>query len=244
MAVTRYIGDLEFVPREAWGAKGARSVAEIHNVRGLAVHYSGMDADEVGDHARCSDRVRGIQRFHQGTRGWADIAYSFLVCKHGAIFEGRGAYRRSAANGTDAGNDRFLAVCFLGDDSAGRDDVTDAGRRALRVLWAAVRGWHPTAVEVVPHSQFKPTMCPGDELRAWIQAGMPSVDDHQEVDAVEQRYLDAIERIDRDTDALQDHARALGRIEILLHGFLRVMERERPSEVAQIRRELAALDDQ
>jgi hypothetical protein len=169
------------VTRAEWGARSpeSRTFLVKSQQRGTAVHYSGSDSDEQADHRNCAARVRNIQRFHMDGRGWADIAYSMVVCKHGYIFAGRGIGVRTAANGTDAGNDAFHAVCFLGDDSVNRDDITDAGRRAIRQAVGACNKWAGRK-EVRPHSFFKPTGCPGDQLRSWINKGMPVVSEQED----------------------------------------------------------------
>lgn len=56
---------------------------------------------------------------------------SWLVCHHGYRFTGRGLGVRSAAQGTNAGNDSFHAVCFLGADREGRADVTPEAKAAI-----------------------------------------------------------------------------------------------------------------
>lgn len=140
----------------------------LAEIRGVAVHYSGMDADEQRLHRNCAARVRGMQRYHMEDQGWLDIAYNLVFCGHGHVFVGRGFGARSAANGTKEANDRYFAVCFLGDDSEGRADVTPDARRALRQLIAEYRRRYPRATEVRPHSDFFATECPGDELRALI----------------------------------------------------------------------------
>jgi hypothetical protein len=145
-------------------------------VRGVVVHYSGMNADEERLHRNCSARVRGMQRYHIEEKGWLDVAYSHVLCGHGYVFVGRGFGARSAANGTKDANDRYFAVCFLGDDSAGRSDVTPAARGALRALIAEYRRRYPGGREVRPHSDFVATACPGDELRAFIKLGFRRAD--------------------------------------------------------------------
>jgi hypothetical protein len=127
-----------------------------------------MNADEQRLHRNCAARVKGMQRFHIEDRGWLDVAYSHVFCGHGYVFVGRGFGVRSAANGTTKANDRYFAVCFLGDDSAGRNDVTPEARRALEHLLLEYRRRYPQATEVRPHSDFVATACPGDELRALI----------------------------------------------------------------------------
>jgi hypothetical protein len=93
---------------------------------------------------------------------------SHLVCRHGYVFVGRGFGARTAANGTTAANDHYFAICFLGDDSVGRADVTQEARRVLRQLIADYRRRYPKARQVRPHSDFIATQCPGDELRGLI----------------------------------------------------------------------------
>ena len=139
-------------------------------VRGVAVHYTGMNADEQRSHRNCPARVRAIQRYHMDEKGWLDIAYNHLFCRHGFVFVGRGFGARSAANGTAESNDHYFAVCFLGDDSVGRADVTPEARRALQQLIREYRRRYPAARDVRPHSDFYATACPGDELRAMISA--------------------------------------------------------------------------
>lgn len=174
---------MDLVTRAAWDARPSRGRTALIKAEqlGTAVHYTGMDADETADHDRCADRVQSIQNFHLDGRGWSDIAYSYLACKHGFIFEGRGVGVRTAAQGTNHGNDAFHAVCFLGDDSAGRDDVTDPGRAAIRQAVAHCNAWSG-ATQVRPHSSFHATGCPGEDLRAWIAAGMPIADLSEEDD--------------------------------------------------------------
>lgn len=156
---------MNLVTRGQWGAAKERGATRFDNGKpiGVAVHYSGSDSDRGDNHGRCAGRVRNIQSFHQDTRGWFDIAYNFVVCKHGHVFEGRGWDKRSAAQGSNSGNRDYLAVCFLGADIRGRDDVEPAGREALADVIRRAR-----VDDVKPHSHFHPTECPGDELRAFI----------------------------------------------------------------------------
>jgi N-acetyl-anhydromuramyl-L-alanine amidase AmpD len=138
-------------------------------VRGVAVHYTGTNADEQRLHENCAGRMRGIQAYHMDEQGWLDVAYNHVFCRHGVVFAGRGFGVRSAANGTTEANDAYFAVCFLGDDSAGRADVTPQARQALTALVREYRRRYPGARRIRPHSDFFATECPGDELRALIR---------------------------------------------------------------------------
>lgn len=161
---------MRVVGRQAWDAVPPRGREPLppQNARGVAVHYSGMDADEEADHARCPPRVRAIQRYHMESKGWLDIAYSQLVCVHGYVFVGRGFGIRTAANGTTAANDNYFAICLLGNDTEGRADVTRPARHALGELIREYQRRYPHARRVRPHSAFVATECPGRELRAYI----------------------------------------------------------------------------
>lgn len=162
---------MKTVSRTAWAGREPRSkeplVKEV--LKGVALHYSASNADEQVSHSNCAARVRLIQDYHMDEKNWADIAYNFLVCKHGYVFTGRGWLVRSAAQGTVEGNDCWHAVCFLGDDTADRDDVTYLGRLALIQIIALAQEKFTIARQIEPHSHFNATDCPGAQLRAWIQ---------------------------------------------------------------------------
>lgn len=157
------------ITRSEWGARPPTSVTPISAsaIRFLAVHYTASNADEQVDHKNCAARVRGIQNYHMDTQEWSDIAYNWVFCKHGAIFQGRGNKRRSAATGP--ANGYTLAACFLGDDTQGRDDVTPLGKVALMSILAFVRGYTGRRITAKGHRDFMSTSCPGDQLYAFLK---------------------------------------------------------------------------
>lgn len=161
---------MRFVTRAEWGASPPRSVTTLPKgaVEVLVYHYSAAGVDEEADHANCAKRVRGIQNFHMGpARGWNDIAYNFLTCKHGYVFEGRGWDTRSAATGPT--NDRSIASCFLGDDTKNRDDVTAAGRQAMVDVGHAATTRYGK-LRYAGHRDFMVTSCPGDEIYEFVHS--------------------------------------------------------------------------
>jgi hypothetical protein len=113
-------------------------------------------------------RVRGIQNFHMDDNEWNDIAYNFLVSRTGDAFEGRGMAVMSAA--TLGNNDHTQAICFLGADEKGRDDVTDKGRAAIAYLIDRMLKEKPS-LKVKGHRDYVSTECPGDELYAFVTTG-------------------------------------------------------------------------
>lgn len=135
----------------------------------IYVHYTGMHADRDGDPAA---RWRGVQAYHRDTLGWNDIGYNFGFARAGQVLEGRGWQVWPAA--TLGHNHHSVAFVFLGADRDGRDDVTDAGRRALgELIFEAERLSEKKllvagGLSVAPHSAVVNTACPGDELRSFI----------------------------------------------------------------------------
>lgn len=160
---------LSIVTRPQWGARHGRGSTNITPSRGgCAGHYNGGPIAR-GPHALCAARVRSIEQFHALTRRWAGIAYNYLICHHGYVFEGRGWGRRSAAQGTNAGNQNYLAIMFLmGGSQSMTAEMRTAGR--LLVLHLRSRG---AGGQVRPHSFFTSTSCPGGSVRSWISLGAP-----------------------------------------------------------------------
>lgn len=156
---------MNVVARFGWNARSELAHTFLYEgeLAGLAIHWS--DGPGAEDHADCAEIVRGIQNFHMDTRRWNDIAYNHLVCRHGYVFEGRGYGIRSAAQGSAEGNSRYHAICYIGNGST---PFTSEGKRALQELVLDYQRRYPRAVLVRPHSDFSPTTCPGNIIRAWI----------------------------------------------------------------------------
>jgi hypothetical protein len=158
------------VKRSSWGAADGRGGTDITPGRGgVAVHYEGGGKLTGKAHSTCAGRVRAIERYHVQTNGWAGIAYSYCVCEHGYVFEGRGLGRRTAANGTTAGNQNYYAVCALiGDKDPPSDTLKTAMRDAIDYMRKNGAG-----SQIKGHRQFLSTSCPGSALYSWVQKGAP-----------------------------------------------------------------------
>lgn len=159
-----------FVTRAQWRARAPKRPGLPTNITpgrgGVGIHYEA--AAPPASHTLCDDAVRQIQVFHQDTRGWIDIAYTALICPHGYIYEGRGLHKRTAANGTDDANQRYYALCWLGDE---KHPPGPAAVQAFRDAIAWCRGDGGAGKEIRPHSVFFNTACPGDTLRSLIRSG-------------------------------------------------------------------------
>lgn len=160
---------MKLVTRAQWGARAPRSTKAFNPVNPTTGHWNGPKVP-VGEHNKCSAIVRGVQNFHMDSRGWADIAYNWLICPHGYTYEGRGLKYQSGANGTNAGNQTAQAICFMAGEG---NEFTDAEKRAFLDTVRYI-DTHTTAPSgAIGHRDWKATTCPGDERYRWIKAGMP-----------------------------------------------------------------------
>lgn len=173
-----------FVSRSGWGARAPRSTPARINNEGQTLHYGGgspwgnnVDRSSperfaaTADHARCATILRGWQAYHMspgwaGTRnGAADLAYNSAVCPHGYRYEGRGVGRRSAGQGTNAGNSRSCATVYI---AGAGDPLTDGAKLAFldeATRFGTTLRWN--------HGDWKNTACAGPAIRAWQAAGFP-----------------------------------------------------------------------
>jgi hypothetical protein len=155
---------MKIVKRYQWGAQPPKNTTPLTNqVRGVCIHWVGVKV--TGDPEKI---VRGIQRYHQDTKGWWDVAYNVLIAQDGTPFEGRGWKNRSGANGSTKTNKQYAAICCLiGPDQKPTDEMVDSIRDQI----AAFRRVFPKATEIVGHSDLQSTACPGADLKALKEIG-------------------------------------------------------------------------
>lgn len=168
---TPNLNGVPLITRKAWGARRPTSTTPlpVKDAKGVALHYSASHAP--ASHSACAASVRAIQNMHMDDNDWNDVAYSHIFCIHGYAFQCRGIGKRTAANGSNKGNNEYYAICVLGTDNKDRADITP------KLRWSLTRGFYwydthiPGGARFRPHSDFFATACPGDELRAFLRAG-------------------------------------------------------------------------
>ncbi|MFJ9850174.1 peptidoglycan-binding domain-containing protein [Streptomyces sp. NPDC101150] len=170
---------MHLVTRADWGAKPSRfPLTHIASTRGVKVHYEGAavpaDLAKPANHTRCAGRVRQIQADHLANRkeNYSDIAYSYVVCPHGHVFEGRGLHKLQAANGNHQLNLNHYSVCGMVGNS-GLTDPTDAQLGGIRDAIDLLREKGGAGTEIKGHRDGFATQCPGDPLQEWVQRGAP-----------------------------------------------------------------------
>jgi hypothetical protein len=164
---------MKLVSRAAWSARAYRKPNGATEYagprRGVKIHYLGtFYADRP--HPQCPAYVRQIQSSHMDDKGWSDIGYSFVVCTHGAVYEGRGLDRRNSANGNTALNEENYAVCaLLG--SSGLTKPPAAQLHGLRDAIEYCRREGPAGTWLGGHKDGYSTDCPGGPLYTWVRGG-------------------------------------------------------------------------
>lgn len=164
---------MKFVRREDYGLPADSPAAFIGSTKGTTVHYLG-ERYESRAHSGCDDKVRQVRLAHLNhpTEDYVDIAYNMIACEHGYSFEGRGAHRRSGANGTAQLNtDRYSVLALLG--SSGMVRPSDPMLHALRDCIGYLRTQGSAGASINGHRDGTATLCPGAPLYAWVQAGAP-----------------------------------------------------------------------
>lgn len=157
----------EIRPYSSWSRRPRGTTKATHPIGatlGVTLHWEGPHMG-VFPHAKCGEKVRGIQAFHRDTRKWADIAYNAIVCPHGVVFEGRGPGVKSAANGGTQDNDDWYAVCYLGGE---RDGFTDDGKAGMVTAVDWLRRDGGAGPQVNGHRDHKATACPGPAIYEWL----------------------------------------------------------------------------
>lgn len=166
---------MKLVTRSQWGARAYRTpngaTPYSRPRRGVKLHYLGT-AYTDRTHDRCDDYVRQLQAQHMDGNGWSDIGYSFLVCTHGYVYEGRGLQRRNSANGNTELNEQDYAVCLLV-GSSGLVKPTDDQLGGTRDAIEYCRKEGPAGDWLGGHRDGYATACPGGPLYAWVQKGAP-----------------------------------------------------------------------
>lgn len=134
---------------------------------GLVVHYDGSKQGLASrTHDSCRAYWKNTRRFHMGAqRGWLDIGYSFAVCPHGYVMEGRGWQRQQAAQ--PGGNSTWTSVTFMSGDG---ERPTIAQVNAFRELRAWLRG-QGLGAAIRGHRDFISTSCPGSVLYDMVKGG-------------------------------------------------------------------------
>jgi hypothetical protein len=175
---------MKLVTRAQWGARDYRSpngaTGYSRARRGVKLHYLGTTYTDR-PHIQCAAYVRQLQAQHMDGNGWSDIGYSFVVCTHGWVYEGRGLTRRNSANGSTSLNEQDYAVLLMV-GSSGLTKPTDEQLHGARDAIEYCRSEGPAGTWLGGHRDGYATQCPGEAVYAWVKEGAPRPNDSEEED--------------------------------------------------------------
>ncbi|NXG18851.1 PGRP2 amidase, partial [Grallaria varia] len=167
----RYVECPAVVPRCMWGARPYRGTPRLLLALPLGavyIHHTLEPGTPCHSFGACARAMRHMQRFHQDTRGWDDIGYSFVVGSDGYVYEGRGWHWVGAH--TKGYNTQGFGLAFVGDFSATAPDAESLALVRDQLLPCAVRAGHVRHNYTVRgHRQLGTTDCPGSALFREIQ---------------------------------------------------------------------------
>ncbi|HEX5568485.1 MAG TPA: LysM peptidoglycan-binding domain-containing protein [Streptomyces sp.] len=165
---------VKIISRAEWGARpwnddpkssGPATVALGSRTEFFVHWYGGVPGNASG-----VALAREVERLHIDGNGWAGVGYNWIIDQDGTAYEGRGWGRQGAH--CPGHNVSGLAVLIA---------VGKGGKKASDAALATARALYDEACERTGRTLAKrghkdgiPTECPGPDLYAWVQAGMPA----------------------------------------------------------------------
>ncbi|XP_010185804.1 PREDICTED: N-acetylmuramoyl-L-alanine amidase-like, partial [Mesitornis unicolor] len=160
-----YVECPAIVPRCMWGARPYRGTPKLLSLPldTVFIHHTFIPSIPCQNFTACTHDMRSMQRFHQDTRGWDDIGYSFVVGSDGYLYQGRGWHWVGAH--TKGYNSKGYGVGYVGDFSITPPDQDTIALVKDGFLPCAVKkGWLHHNYTIRGHRQVGHTDCPGDSL--------------------------------------------------------------------------------
>jgi hypothetical protein len=162
------------LPRSKWTTHGpVRPLASLvpSEVAGIVVHWPGTTGP-IGDpgQAKIAARLDSYRSYHVNFKGWADIAYNYAVDQAGRVWILRSAPSRSAANGDEAVNRKYVAVLLLVGPGEHPSAAMLSGFMLAR---REITRHYPKALAVRGHQDVRPepTDCPGVIVETLVANG-------------------------------------------------------------------------
>jgi hypothetical protein len=178
--------------RDSWGADLPWSCDTgpdyAPNLTSAIVHHTVNTNDYPPEQS--ASMLRAIWSYHVQTLGYCDIAYNFLIDKHGNVFEGRrgGIDKPVIAAHATGHNIGSSGMAMLGTHTSVKpSDSTIASLKNLMVWKFTVSNTDPNPdYAIVAHRQVTATACPGDaadalmpgirsDVRTWLNAARGGV---------------------------------------------------------------------
>jgi len=152
--------------RGAWGAAPYNGSPDYGDYIGRAIVHHTVNGNGYSQ-GQVAGMIRGVQAFHQGSNGWSDIGYNFVVDRFGTIWEGRqgGVTRPVIGAHAQGHNTNTVGIAGLGDfSSAGPGSAMVNAIGNLAGWKLSLSGTTPNGNTVLGHRNVGQTGCPGNGL--------------------------------------------------------------------------------
>ncbi len=155
----------EVICRDAWRAQPPNGRFRKHKIDRITIHHSGVVLSENRD---APDALRGAQAYHQGA-GFPDIAYHFMIDRHGHIYKGRPRWAKGDTFTDYAPRGHLLLMC---EGNFDEQDISRAQRASLCDIttWAVSQFDVPLS-RIKGHRDYASTACPGEDLYGLLMDG-------------------------------------------------------------------------
>lgn len=150
--------------RHEWGAPPYSGPRDGHAKRELFIHHEAGPVRKPANATSEHGVMREIRNFHIHTRGWADIAYSYVLFPSGRLYTGRGFHGLPAAQLNH--NSGTIAICLAGNYET--QHLTDSQKRRLI---EACNNLAKLGVRTVGGHREAPgqsTACPGSHVMPFL----------------------------------------------------------------------------
>ncbi|WAL40450.1 N-acetylmuramoyl-L-alanine amidase [Brevibacterium sp. BRM-1] len=140
------VGGLNYVSRSQWGAaKDSCGNDSGASLKAMAIHHT--EGANGYSRAQVPGILRGIQAYHQQSRGWCDIGYNMLVDRFGTIYEGRaGGLDKGVVGAHTSGfNNAVYGVSVIGTYSKPAPAAVVSTLSNVASWLSARWGWDPNS---------------------------------------------------------------------------------------------------
>ena len=159
-------GGFHLVQRSQWtSAKVGGNHSKMGRVTRLTVHHTGQHKGFRGKSD--VEIVQMIDRYHREGRHWSAIGYHYIIGRDGTVYEGRPCHIQGAHVAHN--NPHNIGISCIGDFD--RQLPVSAQLGALAGFLEDQRRRYGVAKgRVYGHRELNSSVCPGDELMAWVKA--------------------------------------------------------------------------
>jgi len=163
------------VPRSAWtkAKPNLQQIALMNGISAITVHHTAWAIDHDAWRPTAT-AVENVRNFHSTTkpngvipngRGWADIAYHFVIDRAGRVWQGRPlAYQGAHVKGH---NEHNLGICLLGnfdEQSPSAAQLTALGQ----FIHFVAKLYDVERDDIFTHGELGKTSCPGKKLQDYM----------------------------------------------------------------------------